>query len=169
MTSSFIGCSRRKRRRPDDFSWALRNGSRKNSTKKRFLSSSARWICLANAARRLIHIPQVPPAHLPLPKNVKGQGTERRQLRVRQHVLHIVDRQRLPLMQADENIALFDACFGGDAVFENSGHFEPAVELAVDFRHGVRRDRGELHAKLAPDDIDAKGSTRRALLRSGED
>src|SRR6266498_1076844 len=74
-------------------------------------------------------------ADLAAANDVETERIEAHQVRVAQDIDDIVERQCLPLMQADENIAAANAGPSGGAVGVHGGHFEAAVQLAVDARH----------------------------------
>src|SRR3954452_2786364 len=102
----------------------------------------------------LVRGPKEAAAHLTLAQDVERQRTEARQFGMRQDIADVIERQRLPLMQTDEDVALADAGLGRDALVLDGHDLEAAVELAVELAHRVDRHRGELDAELLPDDLE---------------
>src|SRR5262249_59044261 len=73
-------------------------------------------------------------ADLAAADDVEAERVEAGQVGVAQHIRDIVKRQRLPLVQADEDVAAADAGPGGGAVRLDSRHLQPAVQLPGDPR-----------------------------------
>src|SRR5262245_35843358 len=92
-----------------------------------------------SGALTLRDCPDAPLPQLSCPNDMKRKRLKCSRLGVIEHIGDVVERQRFPLMQADQDVAFFDAGFRGWAALLEFDDFHPAVKLAIDARHQLRR------------------------------
>src|SRR5207248_1380039 len=80
--------------------------------------------------------------------DVKTEGVERRQVAVGEYEDHVVERQRLPGVQPDEDVAPLHPRLGGDAFRFHVHDGQPAVQLRAGSGNQLGVDGAELHSEL---------------------
>ena len=81
----------------------------------------------------------------------KAERMETLQIGVRQHEVHVFDRERFPLMQSDEDVAALDSGLRRQSCGIDFDHRQAAMQLLVVLGHGLDADRSQADAQLAPD------------------